>query len=228
LRYELTITQPRPYFAEVPYAVWGEVNYNSEGNCRRPTDRQWTELYLDHRQTREALQIVGHGKEFIVESATGALAARAAQFLVERVSARLTGADPQPQVGSWTYEAVFRMTARIRAEFPREELAPFDIWPFWGSWKWVGWFGTEYTWVGRWIMNSLLVRDTRAVNLCVEWLRAGTYHPDQSVALRHGLRLLTNQAFLSDADWVAWYDDTGHKRYPKPDFGAWLVDLKRL
>jgi hypothetical protein len=36
--FDLFITDPRPYFAEIPYALWGEVNYDSEGDCGRPTD----------------------------------------------------------------------------------------------------------------------------------------------------------------------------------------------
>ena len=38
-----------PFFAEAPYFLWGEVNYESEGNCRRPTNRSlW---WASHQHT---------------------------------------------------------------------------------------------------------------------------------------------------------------------------------
>jgi hypothetical protein len=46
-----------PFFAEAPYFLWGEVNYDSEGNCPRPTDRSWTELELTNRQTHEQVSV---------------------------------------------------------------------------------------------------------------------------------------------------------------------------
>jgi hypothetical protein len=40
--HRLRLTEPRPFFAEVPYYLWGQVNYDSEGDCKSPTDREWT------------------------------------------------------------------------------------------------------------------------------------------------------------------------------------------
>ncbi len=224
--YKLSISAPRPYFAEIPYALWGEVNYDSDGNCQRPTDREWTHLEVMQRGTREHLIIMGSGKEFSVQSKNRSLAARAAMFLTERSGATLLGEHPRPHIGIWSYTQAYATTSRIRAEFPRPELIPFDSQLFWGSWKWVGWFATDLTWTGRWIMNSLLTHDTRAVSLCILWLKGGTTHPDQSAALRHALRLLTDEQFASDQEWITWYEDTGDQQYPKPDFDDWLTDLK--
>jgi hypothetical protein len=61
--------------------------------------------------------------------------------------------------------------AVIAREFERSELDLFDSLVFWGSWKWIGWFATDFTWVGRWIMLSVVTKDVRAVNLCIEWIR---------------------------------------------------------
>src|SRR6185312_339544 len=55
--YRLQLDQPRPFFAEIPYYLWGQVNYDSEGDCKQPTDRQWTWLYLQHRGTQEVVEI---------------------------------------------------------------------------------------------------------------------------------------------------------------------------
>lgn len=65
--------EPRPFFAEYPYFLWGEVNYDSDGDCRRPTDREWTQLDLTRRpfgpevriepvEVAEGLRLLGSGK----------------------------------------------------------------------------------------------------------------------------------------------------------------------
>jgi hypothetical protein len=99
---------------------------------------------------------------------------------------------------------------------------------FWGSWKWIGWFGTEFTWVGRWIMDSVVRNDSRAVGLCVDWLREGTFAPAQSTALRYALSRLTGREYDTDANWVSWYDSTGKEAYPEPDIDTWYEDMKAI
>jgi hypothetical protein len=230
--YLLLINQLRPFFPELPYALWGEVNYDSEGDCDRPTDRQWHSFYLKHRTTNATVQIDGSEAEFEVRASESITAARAAAFLLERCGGQSTNADPRPDVGGWTVAEALARTARIREEFIRPELTPFDSHLFWGSWKWVGFYGTEFTWIGRWIMNSVLTGDTRAVYLCIDWLRSGTVHPDQSAALRYALRVLTNRDNPTDTAWIRWYEGrfrkgAGARLYPKPDMQAWLEDLRR-
>jgi hypothetical protein len=58
-------------------------------------------------------------------------------------------------------------THRLRLTRPRPFFAEltYYIWgqvnyDSWGSWKWIGWFGTESTWVGRCIMDSVIRKDT--------------------------------------------------------------------
>ena len=71
-------------------------------------------------------------------------------------------------------------------------------------------------------MHSVLHDDTRAVYLCVDWLRDGTYNEEQSAALRDGLQSLTTLEFSTDAEWVNWYfEGGGQQDYPEPDFRAW-------
>jgi hypothetical protein len=230
--YSIALAAPRPYFAELPHALWGQVNYDSEGDCERPTDRNWSWLDLTQRDTGERVDISATSGIFAVTSASRELAARAATFLLERCDGTPAGPDPRPDVGDWSMTDALAATARIRAEFPRRELEPFDSQLFWGSWKWVGWFGTEYTWVGRWIMASLLTNDPRAVFFCIHWLKHGTFHPDQSTALRYALKTLTGKEYRSDAEWIRWYEGglfrkPGKELYPEPDVEAWLEDMKR-
>ncbi len=53
---QLRITMPRPFFAELPYYVWGRVNYDSEGDCKNPLDRDWTWMDLANRETKEHVE----------------------------------------------------------------------------------------------------------------------------------------------------------------------------
>jgi len=231
-KYKILIESPRPYFAEIPYALWGEVNYDSEGDCKRPTDQNWTEFELKNRQSRQRVFITGSKDEFEIESDDTQLAARTAVYLIERCDGKIIGNNPTTNIGDWSYTEGLERTTRVRSEFPRSELEPFDSNLFWGSWKWVGWFATDFTWVGRWIMNSVLVKDTRAVFLCIQWLKQPPVHPDQSAALRYALKLLAGKEYRTDKEWIKWYEGglfqtAGKQNYPEPDFDNWLVELKR-
>jgi len=231
-KYKILIESPKPYFAEIPYALWGEVNYDSEGDCKRPTDQNWTEFELKNRQSRQRVFITSTKNEFEIESDELQLAAQTAVYLQERRNGKIIGDDPKPNIGDWSYDEGKERAARVCSEFPRSELKPFDTNLFWGSWKWVGWFATDFTWVGRWIMNSLLVHDTKAVFLCIQWLKQPPVHPDQSAALRHALKLLTGKEYRTDKEWIKWYEGSlfqtaGKQEYPEPDFDKWLVELKR-
>lgn len=222
-KYELLIESPRPYFAEIPYALWGTVSYDSDGDCCRPTDRNWTTLGLTNRESQEQVVITKTGDEFEIDSTQEHLAARTATYLMNSCSARIIGEEPYENIGDWSLSDAQKRTERVRLEFPRPELKPFDSNLFWGSWKWVGWYASEFTWVGRWIMNSLLVRDSRAVFLCIQWLKQPPIHPDQNAALRYALELLTGKVFRMDRDWINWYDGNlfqtaGKQIYPEPDF----------
>jgi hypothetical protein len=231
-KYKILIEAPRPYFAELPYALWGEVNYDSEGNCKRPTDQNWSEFALTNRESGQRVSVTSSRNEFEITSDQPQLAARTAVYLLERCEGKKIGDDPGEKIGDWSYPEAQERTARVRAEFPRAELEPFDSTLFWGSWKWVGWYASEFTWVGRWIMNSLLVKDTRAVFLCMQWLKQPPVHPDQSAALRSALKTLTGKEHRTNKDWIQWYEGglfqtAGKQIYPEPDFDQWLVELKR-
>jgi len=225
--YQLTIVAPRPFFAELPYYLWGEVNYDSEGDCERPTDRSWFWLYLENRNSEETLEMSSDANLWKIEGPDPA-AAQATMFLAERCQTR---AEEKLNVGDWDHEKAMARALRVTQEFEQPELAPFDSHLFWGSWKWIGWFGTEFAWVGRWIMHSVITKDTRAVSLCIDWLKQGTVSDSQSAALRYALNRLTGEKFETDKEWLRWYEggflSRGHKaQYPEPNFDSWLADLK--
>lgn len=225
--YQLEISQPRPYFAELPYYLWGQVNYNSEGDCQTPLDRQWHWLELTHRKTDEYLAIEADSETWTIEGPDES-AARLAYFLSVRCDARVLGT--LPDVASRDSEPAIARARAVEHTFARSELQPFAVGhEFWGSWKWIGWFGTEYTWAGRWIMDSVLRDDSRATHLCVSWLRQGTYAETQSQALRYALNRFTGQTFATDRDWIDWYfDGPGDREFPEPEFDAWYADMQRI
>jgi hypothetical protein len=226
--YKLRITNDRPFFAELPYYLWGQVNYDSEGDCRTPLDRNWKWMELTHRETDEHLDIASDGNEWTISGPDPA-AARLAFFMLKRCNAENVGPYLEDQLRSWNHNEAAARATRVAAEFQNELLMPFaNGHMFWGSWKWIGWFGTEFTWVGRWIMDSVVRNDARAVNLCIYWLRNGTCHESQSKTLRYALERFTGQSYATDAEWLQWYDSVGSATYPEPDFDKWYADLKAI
>ena len=228
--FDLTVSGPLPFFAEIPYYLWGQVNYNSEGDCGRPTDRNWSWLELSNRETGEFLSFRRPGHNSLrIEGATPA-SARAAVFFCSRCVATTSGLNPTDYLEDWDHAAAMKRAARVQANFERPELKPFDVGhAFWGNWKWIGWYGSEYTWVGRWILDSVLRNDTRAVPLCAGWLRNGTRGQGQSIALRYALNHFTGKSFETDQQWVDWYfDGGGEAEYPLVDIETWKKDLQAI
>ena len=224
--YKLQVTNARPFFAELPYYVWGQVNYDSEGDCKNPLDRDWTWMELTHRETDEHIDISSHESTWSIKGADPA-AARLARFMKERCDGTYDGAAPETH--DWDHHAGMARAAKVAQNFENECLLPFAKGHlFWGSWKWVGWFGTQFTWVGRWIMDSVVRNDTRGVNLCIEWLRDGTFNDTQSEALRYALQRLTGYSHATHSEWLQWYDSGGSKTYPEPDFDEWYSDLQSI
>ena len=204
------------------------MNYDSEGDCESPTDRDWTWLALRNRETKERLEITSQAEIWEV-AGQNPVAACAAHFLTVRCRAEWIGPVPSEWLQGWNHERAAARAARVREEFERPELRPFDVGHlFWGSWKWVGGFATEFTWVGRWIMHSVVTDDKRAVNLCAEWLKSGAIAEQQSQALRYALGRLTGRSFATDREWVDWYfAGGGVQEYPEPEIDRWHADLMK-
>jgi hypothetical protein len=257
--HQLEIAQPRPYFAELPYYLWPSVGYDSEGDCKSPTDCNWTWLYLCHDDTGEEVEISRgcqrtiytgpdvktsridyfnsdeHLRSVTDDTAWCVIgpdptAARAAYFLMHRSSAKPISKSPAKQLGDWDHEQALNRADRVRREFQRPELKPFAVGHlFWGGWKYIGWHGSTFTWGERWIMDSVVRGDTRAVYLCSHWLRRGTYSEGQSEMIRYALTRLTGRMFNTDREWTNWYfDGPGKAEFPQPDFDAWYADMKRI
>lgn len=233
--YRLRITQPRPYFAELPYYLWGTVNYDSDGNCDSPVGREWTWMILTHRDTGERIELMSSGGVWTISGPNPATA-RVAYFLQVRSDAEIVKGEPYWQTKShwqakpWDQDEAAARAARVAREFENPLLAPFAVGShFWGSWKHIGWFASSFTWVGRWIMDSVVRNDPRAVSLCIDWLRNDDNLDNESAALRHALEHLTQHSKANNQEWLDWYDSGGgEKLFPKPDLELWLEDLKTI
>lgn len=161
-------SDPLPFFAEYAYYLWGEINYDSEGNCTRPTDRAWTDLQVEHRRTRERLRVRCADDEIAFEGPSAELAAALTAIRTGGVAAlpedharRIADAD------------------RVRGQFLDPNLAAFDSFGWWGGWKWVGEFSTDLTSGLRIVMQC--VHEKRLVDPGIlTWLREWNVEPPKS------------------------------------------------
>lgn len=217
----------RAYFAELPYYLWGQVNYNSEGDCRTPRDRQWTTLAVQRRGSDECVDIrISDKGEARIEGSEDIIA-RTAMLLQARSGDRVSG---HAATGDWNHAAGMARADLVRREFEQAVLAPFDTKIFWGGWKWIGGFATDCVWVDRWIMHALVRRDQRAIPLCIERLR-GVERPTQIAALTHALAVLSGESRGTRQAWLRWYDGwwlrSGAKsRFPWPEVEAWQQEME--
>lgn len=192
-----------PFFAEYPYFLWGEVNYDSDGNCKRPTDRRWSRLSLQNRETGATVDIgfvkTAANSYFLEVSGSSSLDVCLAAYLTSLRSgcAVLDVRDGgialvQPDTHlQWTGDVAERLQAanRIQDMFLDTKLSPFDSHNWWGGWKWVGNFSTDLTSGLRVIMDA--VHTGHADPEVLDWMRHVTAKPFHREGLNYALRVLT-------------------------------------
>ncbi len=127
----ILIRTKRPYFAEFPYYLWGDVNYDSFGNCKFPTDRYWTKLCVQNRNTFESFEIEGQGTIFQIKTKSRELEKKIAKYLVARCDAKLQGETFE--ITDWDFDIAVKRTEKIIADFGNIILQPFDNYFFWGA-----------------------------------------------------------------------------------------------
>ena len=218
-----------PFFAEIPYYLWGQVNYDSEGDCKTPTDRKWTWINLTHRDSGDVVNITCEKGMCTIEGDESDLP-RLITFLSARCGTKEIG-DFKSSLINWDHKAALKRSSLVAQEFQQAVLAPFDNHYFWGSWKWIGWYASSFTWTGRWIMHSVVRSDSRAIALCIEWLKFPEIWPQQQVAICYALQRLSNEPERTAKDWIRWYDGRWFSKgakatYPEPDYDRWLAEMK--
>lgn len=128
----LIISTPRPYFAEVPYYLWSDVNYDSDGDCRRPTDREWTWLRIENRVSGDEVEIWRDGNSWRI-SGDDPYVGRTLLLLRDRCKAtfpnRLLSLNDD-----WDHSMGMHRADKVRALFQDKRLSPFDDNVFFGSW----------------------------------------------------------------------------------------------
>ncbi len=195
-----------PFFAEYPYFVWGEVNYESDGNCQHPTDRDWAILYVHNRENDDEfdlIEIAGHMPYRIFEVTGSQLESvhLAAYLTALRTSGSILDAEtgrrvPLSEFARSLARLPERLAAadRVRKMFLNPDLKPFDTMPWWGGWKWCGPFATDMTEGLRYVIMAVHEHDDNPV--LVNWLRrwwAESPDPLFRDGVHHALRLLTGE-----------------------------------
>ena len=195
---------PLHFFAEYPYFAWGEVDYDSDGDCERPTDRNWTSLLLTNRETRERLKILkasGSSRPAIFGVAgTNPESIRLAAYLtVLRTGGAIVEVEPEGEIYAADLDRVITVPAerledveRIRKMFLNPALAPLDSHAWWGGWKWCSDFCTDATSGLRMTMKA--VEEGKASPEIIAWLRKWWDNPPQRhhrEGVRHAIRVLT-------------------------------------
>lgn len=192
-----------PYFAELPYYLWGSVNYNSEGDCRSPRDRDWHWLRIQQRpssasSTDQAFSITVHTASLEIE---GSCAEQVAGFFTQ----------PEP--------AGLRRAQLVQKLFARSELDGWDSMLFWGSWKWIGVFASDLCEVGRWLMLDALRHSADGAWLALAWAKQSPFPEQQRRLVQHAQQACAQSE-----------RSLGSLREPDPDtwpaaLEAWFAEL---
>ncbi len=229
---ELELSGIPPYFAEIPYYVWGDINYDSDGDCKFPTDRTWDWLELRHRKTDEWLEI-SRENAFWTILGSGSGAERVVRYLAERCDGEVSGGHASNDT-AWNHSSGVQRAAHVIRVFADSRLAPLDRMVFFGGWKWISHFATEFTWVYRYMIHSVLHNDKRIVPVCVDVLQQVDMTENIRSGIQYVLAQLTGLSFHKDRDWKRWYQrgtngrEKGKRLYPKPDIQEWYDDLKQM
>jgi|SRR5690348_5187653 len=199
--------QPLPFFAEYPYFLWGEVAYESDGDCVQPTDRQWHWLHLEHRETRERVVIsrdsgdsrlchVNADHEVSGRLSACLTALRSDGYIVDQESGRNVRADEYGARLSQLHRRL-EQAETVHTMFLNPALSPFDSMWWWGGWKWTGRFASDFA-IGQ-RLAMLAVQEGHADAQTTMWLRSW-WDEGPEAPERAGVRAALTAATGSDPD----------------------------
>ncbi|MBN1430495.1 MAG: hypothetical protein JXB07_19145 [Anaerolineae bacterium] len=195
---------PLPFFAEYPYFVWGEVDYESEGDCQHPTDRGWARLALSRRDLNEKLEIarvspkgerplyqIKGSESTSVWSAAYITALRSAGSIINPPSRIPISPDEiAPSIDGVQHRLL--AANRVQDMFNEPALASFDSHAWWGGWKWCEEFASGTASGLRYTIKAVI--DGMAAPEMIDWLQ-GWWNappgPDHIEGVRYALYVLT-------------------------------------
>lgn len=195
---------PLPFFAEYPYFTWGEVDYESGGDCRQPTDREWSWLTLTRRDSGERLEIAcvsPEGERLLYEIKGGSSASlwAAAYLTALRSSGSIINPPsmrpiPPAEIASSINGVQYRIMAadRVRVMFSNQALVTFDTHAWWGGWKWHSEYASETASGLRFTIKAAEdgIASPELIEWLVEWWNTPP-NPEHIEGVRYALYVLT-------------------------------------
>ena len=189
-----------PYFAVLPYYLWGEVNYNSDGDCLNPLDRMWTYLDVYDRSNKSnyfVINVIKNRTKLIVKG-DGDSVKKIYEFFSNSPN-----------------EKAMKRVLAVNYCFEHPAVKKFNNHTFWGSWKWIGTMSSDFTITGRWIMLDAMRNSTQGVWVASSWLSHAKINniQEQVIALSMHIKEVCSLSGLSD------------RKYYEPDSDEWENDL---
>lgn len=205
----LNPNQQLPYFAALPYYLWGEINYDSEGDCKSPIDRNWTQLHISNREnTKQYFDITVKDGQLKIEGDSDSV-----KKLCNFFTAKKEGKEGE---GEQDEEGMKRVNV-VNYCFEHPAVQKFaQGHSFWGSWKWVGPMATEFTYVGRWIMMDAMRNSPQGAWVAADWMR--TTGGAQKKALMTHLSEVCEKPESGSFKF-------SKEKYPEPDADKWEAEL---
>ncbi len=213
---------PLPFFAEYPYFLWGEVNYDSEGDCKKPTDRSWEFLFLDHRDNEgddlEIRKVKGEKAQIYKIEGANLKSVRLATYLtILRTEGYIIGSNSSHKISASELEKeIDKLDKRladaeqIRTMFLNPVLAPFDSRGWWGGWKWCGDRATEFTMGLRFTMKAVTEQDAdqEFINHLYDWWNEPP-QPFHREGVRYAIKTLTGKEPMKRNFLMRWFGRKG-------------------
>lgn len=159
--------QGLPYFASLPYYLWGEINYDSDGDCNNPTDRAWSYLSVRNR--------INKSKHFSVAVSD------------DKKTMTIDGDDESTNLVKEFFSDTPNKDGMKRVDvvnycFNHPNVQKFDQGhAFWGSWKWVGTMASEFTHVGRLLMMDAMRHSDTGAFVALQWYEEARQRRNQPV-----------------------------------------------
>ncbi|MBI2930836.1 MAG: hypothetical protein HYY16_04230 [Planctomycetes bacterium] len=221
---DLFLAEPDlPFFAEFALFCWGPVDYESQGDCARPTDRRWSWLELRGRAGQDRVLVFKQEHPeapekfphpLRVQATSSRLVWLAAYFAMRSTPAlaflrrrgHMTGfgALGEQLLGDVNLEDRWERGRPLRGQFESEVLRPFDSMAWWGGWKWYGDFASAGSLPLRRIMRAVLADDRSVLPQVLAAVEEGIA-PERREGYLHAARQLTGASFSTEEECLEWW-----------------------